>query len=45
MVVINGIFYQSKITAYHPAGNGQTEIMNITLLSLLRYLFAEKKTK
>ena len=36
---------QSNATAYHPAGNGQTERMNGTLLSLLRSLSEEKKTK
>ena len=36
---------QSKTTAYQPAGNGQTEIMNSTLLSLLRFLSEVKKTK
>ena len=36
---------KSKITSYHPAVNGQTERMNITMLPLLRSLSEEMKTK
>ena len=36
---------QSRTTEYNQASNGQTEIMNKTLLSLLISLSEEKKTK
>ena len=34
---------QSKLTAYHTAGNSQNERMNITILSLLRSLSEERR--